>query len=448
MKKMKDPLQSKPTAYDILGLKEGYTKKDLDMALGQALKQGTHSMADIKTAHSVLKKKLSRVKHDLLLYHSEIFIRLEKSETIDETIFKPEQRLKTARKWEDVLKNDIVKRNTMDLSIVHALGVLWLQWFLSEQEKIFTRIRESIYSTGDNESNPVISYAFDGSDQISEFPVFYLGRQVIAYWGALYDNPNFYRDFGDFQSDEKVEQITDEATRMISNFFSRARAEIQSLNKPFLLEYKGAQYTRSQLDLLYARLETLLSAELRTARILRKYRFNSSYYGQLGRFGGREMMMNLDVKEEILKVLKTENKEDKNLVLMKNSFLSYFDLHYLLYEGKIDLLQFRIKNIPEAEKQTAEFKESALQLYLTLIKQAFVSGDPAAAAAYTETAVTFVNYEDEEEKDTAAQLFADFARTSASEYHRQSIDFMKIVKQKLKHPVITELYSKLILNKT
>jgi hypothetical protein len=423
----KDPLQSVPTAYEILGLQENYHKKEVDAAFGRALKVKEYDVSEIRNAHSTLKQKLSRVKHDLLLYNAGTIQRLEKCDTIDPAVFDPMQRLKTAKRWDDVLKNDIVKRNVMDLKIVHALGILWLQWFLSEQKKIFASVVQSVNNPPESDAMSPVSYTFESSGDFPEFPVFYLGRQVIAYWGVLYDNPDFYRDFGEF--------------------FSRARAEIQSVTGSFILEYHELKMDKPRLDLVYARLETLLAAELRTALILRKYRFHSSYYGQLGRFGGREMMMHLEVQDEILKVLKNEAGEDKNLAMMKNCFLPYFDLHYLLYEDKVDLLRYRLRTLSDEEKQSDNFRKSALHLYLALVKQAAVNADQASLLQYTKSAIQLIDNQDQKQVEAAASTFTEFATVLAVEYLQDSIRFLGVVKQHLKHPLITETYSKLVLRR-
>ncbi|MFA5252952.1 MAG: hypothetical protein WC454_10260, partial [Phycisphaerae bacterium] len=67
---MKDPLQITQSPYDMLGVKRGASKSDIDKAFFKTLSRVPQEMA--KNAYDILNNPLDLAKYDLLEYNDEV----------------------------------------------------------------------------------------------------------------------------------------------------------------------------------------------------------------------------------------------------------------------------------------------------------------------------------------------------------------------------------------
>jgi len=119
---MKDPLRSRPSPFDVLGVPRTATDTDINAALAAALARGGHPQ-DLLAAKRTLHDPVERAMAAALDYWEEDFTSLDPSPFADPGVLEAGERSETARAWEETFVAGFP-----DVAAAHALAVLWLWW--------------------------------------------------------------------------------------------------------------------------------------------------------------------------------------------------------------------------------------------------------------------------------------------------------------------------------
>lgn len=128
---MKDPLQTEQTPDEVLGVKPGASKAEIDRAWIQAAGRGV-AANEAKTARDMMEGcPVDCAKFALLRYDPQALRGLAPCPLDDPSVLLPTHRARTAEAWESHLRQDFP-----NLGIAHSLAVLWYWWTMYEEERL------------------------------------------------------------------------------------------------------------------------------------------------------------------------------------------------------------------------------------------------------------------------------------------------------------------------
>ncbi|MGH8548420.1 MAG: hypothetical protein ACRERU_07435, partial [Methylococcales bacterium] len=127
---MKDPLQSQPTPYEILGIAPGCSTTEINEAFRTGLVRRAN-VPKLTHAKQTLERPQERALVDLFLYDEPALAKLEPNVLSDPNLLESANRQATARAWEIRCR-----RTFPDLNVIHCLAVLSYWSAVSESERL------------------------------------------------------------------------------------------------------------------------------------------------------------------------------------------------------------------------------------------------------------------------------------------------------------------------
>ncbi len=171
---MKDPFQSEPTPYEVLGLECSAASSDIDTAFKAGLVRGGN-VQKLTAAKLALQRPAERAAVDLFLYDDGVLARLSPNALENRAVLDSANRLSTAAAWEAELRGAFP-----DLPVAHSLAVLWY-WQALEGGN-HPQGRAAAAAAG----------AADGAEAAAAADPAHAWRRAIACWVMLLASPDFW----------------------------------------------------------------------------------------------------------------------------------------------------------------------------------------------------------------------------------------------------------------
>lgn len=252
---MKDPFQTEPTAYEVLGVGPGAGNAEIDAAFKSGLTKGG-SVQKLTGAKLALQRPLDRTLIDVFLYDPQTIERLSPNPLAEPGALASENRAATAASWEQQLRSHFP-----DTGIAHSLAVMWY-WQAVQQEKNGPArpATGQAAASGTAAGAPQAATAV-GATAVAEVPaaqaalhILEVWRRAIACWAMVLASPDFWK-----QRPGLPEEIAVQAKTAISDRLQNQLHDLAQKRRD-AGDDKGA--TR------YQDLELALANELRAARQL------------------------------------------------------------------------------------------------------------------------------------------------------------------------------------
>jgi len=226
-KRIKDPLNVEPTAYDILEIGPAADTAEIRAAFNRGLVKKVN-IQKLTSAQRILKSPPERALLDLFYYNTESMSRLTPNPVLDPSVLLLPNRALTAEAWGKQLRTDFP-----DLGIVHCLAVLWYWWAVSTEEQ--TAAGLGAKSTTHN----------------SVHSVDHMWQRAIACWAMLVSSQYVEDGFASVPADV-ASQVQKGLVDRLSNRFHDLEQKCGRNGLPTVGSYQG--------------LDLGLAAELRTGR--------------------------------------------------------------------------------------------------------------------------------------------------------------------------------------
>ncbi len=128
---MRDPFETEPTPYELLGVEPGATPQAVEQAFGAAVRHQPARVNRLKLARDLLKQRpRERALVDLLLYDDAGLAAADPNPLVDPDALTPARRAETAAAWEGAFYN-----TCPDPVAGHNLAVLWYWWAVHAEEQ-------------------------------------------------------------------------------------------------------------------------------------------------------------------------------------------------------------------------------------------------------------------------------------------------------------------------
>jgi tetratricopeptide (TPR) repeat protein len=208
---MKDPLQTEPTHYEVLGVNRGATPEEIEQAFRAGVAKRVNPQK-LLMARQALAQPVERAMLDLFQYDPAVLDRLSPNPLRHPALLDLANRRATAAEWEKQLK-----RAFPDPAIAHALGVLWYWTAVAEETRL--------------------------ADAKAELPVDELWKPAIACWGmVLAGSEGRAPAGGPAISKEVAARVTDGLrSRLLDQAQKRQRARYQEMELALVTEIRTAK---------------------------------------------------------------------------------------------------------------------------------------------------------------------------------------------------------------
>jgi len=336
---MKDPLQKKPTPYEILGVGENSDKKAIDDSFKQAIGRG-QNIKDVTQARTTLSKPMERSLIDLFLYNDAFLAQLEPGGTFDASRLQA-QRNGIIEKWVNVQRV-----NFPFSAATHSIAVsnYWAA-IAAEEERIET-------------------IAVPPLPPATEF-----WNHVIANWAFIINSTDFWRDWRAsrdsiqvYFTPEQVNQVCQALETHFINLFI-------SLGERFRTAGDQASVKRMQ------ELEILFTTELKTGKRLFKAGLMITKMGRnvpicCGRLFLDKINL-LSLIQPQLELIVQANPTNQEFKELLSALSPYFSISVLMEHKKYDDALAAISQLSEEEKKRDDVKRLTAESYLEKGKQEF-----------------------------------------------------------------------------
>lgn len=331
---MKDPLDTRETAYDILALERHATNEDVKAAFAGRIRVVEVNAAT--QAFRTLGDRTRRAEIDAFYYHPDILTRLEPNPIVDPSALLQADRAATASSWERAMI-----RSFPNTAITHALAVLWYWW-----------ARET--TPGDSEA----AAAATSRGTRSDLPVSYeRWRRAIAYWVAVLNATDFWKSLGYGDVD-----AADLNARIISQLRDEVRSAATQLGKngrELSLEVIFATELRTAADLSAAKLKTP-KGPVRCGRLMLEY-------------AGLLDAVRQQLQDGAARGL------GRHAAVLEESLSDFASIAVLVRENQPEAALAAIAELSQKQQTSAEVKRLASKAHLSLGKQQAALGDYDAA---------------------------------------------------------------------
>jgi len=365
---MKDPLHKDPTPWEILGVPPAAQRREVEIAFANALR---NRMPPNKAqyARDVLvrpERKLERVFFEMLQYNEEYLRRLHPSPAEDETVLDPENRLKTATKWESQMKGSFP-----DMEIAHCQAVLWYWWTIYEEGRQEEMLENSSHSelermrSKENEKS-------GGELDCRSFapPLDDMWRRSIAYWSMIAADSGLWNGrLGLSQS-----EVAEMRKKIREDLHNRLTALKQQCNQKL--------GSGNFLATRYRQLEVNLHSEMKSAKVVAE----SGYKTKQGPLcAGVQMLRFLGLLEGIRSSVDgqlNKNPNDSTYKRLRYVLSEYFEIEELLdhFNSPDEGLQ-HIAALPEEKRKHERVKYLQGRAYVLKARQSANAGDAYADEA-------------------------------------------------------------------
>ncbi len=314
---MKDPLQTQPTPYEVLGIDRSATLADIDRAFKAGLAKRVNHPSKLTGAKRVLERPVDRALLDLFQYDPQVLGRLRPDPRSDPDCLTRRGREATAEAWEAQLRDSFP-----DYGIAHALAVLWYWSALDASERL----------TGEGVATGDPTRPFDP-----------LWEGAIAYWAMLQSSDDFWNTQTTVPKD-----VVPEVRRVLSE---RLPGDLQR----FAQQHRDA----GQVELAdrYRRLELMLATEVKTAKALAGAGYRTST-GAL--WCGALMLGRLGLLDSIREQVDADlaaSPRDETLQSLARALSPHFRIAALIERKEPQAALDAIAALPPGAKRTKEVKE-------------------------------------------------------------------------------------------
>lgn len=295
---MRDPLQTEPTPYEILGVERGAEAAVVDRAFMAALaKRVPPNKA--KAARDALQNPARRARYDLLEYDPSVLSGLSPSPVEDPSVLSPRQRTATAEAWEQHLRHRFP-----DVGTTHALALLWYWWALHEEGRLEALLdalgdrageagapgsrRDLLRQVqtaeggscdpehGDDCPNEACRWRDDCLSAVP--PLEQLWVKAIGCWSLLATAPDFWQQLDGLSADQATELKDGLVETLRNHLVEKGRAHAASAARGGVAPGEGAApgaepqsaagEAHQALAGVYRDLEVAFTAELRAGRAM------------------------------------------------------------------------------------------------------------------------------------------------------------------------------------
>lgn len=313
---MKDPLQTQPTPYEILGVSPSATASEIDEAFKMGLvKRG--NVQKLTGAKRTLERPLDRALLDLFLYDDAVLAKLGPDPLCDPSALDSMQRASTADAWQTQLR-----KTFPDPAIAHALGVLWY-WSACNASEHLNQADER-----DDSDTPT----WDA-----------LWQSAIGCWVFTITNPDFWRA----RSTARVVEQKDLQVAVTQ----RLASDLQR----FMQSHRDAQH--ADVAARFQQLEMALTTELKTAKAL----LTADVRNNRGVFcAGKLMLQRMDLVEKIrfqIEAALTKSPGDETLLALRDDLSPYGDIAALISNRRPDAAIEAIEKLPPKKRKLPEVRK-------------------------------------------------------------------------------------------
>ena len=364
---MKDPLQTEQTPHEVLGIRPGASRAEIEAAYMNALERYRSDKKQVppnkaKGARDALVRPVERAMLELLQYNPQVLSKLTPNPLTDGSTLSRSKRATTALAWEADLKKDF-----RDAGLAHSLSVLWYWWTKYEQERfdllldsvdkkalhgkgritkkgllLQARKTQGVACNPDEQSSCPHSDCPWREDCMSSAPSFAeMWERVIGYRVMLAVTPEFWEGLSGIS-------VT-EARELQHGFTDDLRNNFLDLSQ----RYQSMLGTEDELTESYRFLEVLLTTELNTAKTLSELGVRTKR-GPI-RGGGLELerLGKLDtIRSQIAEFLK-KNPRSENLRLLRDALSPYSFIRVLVeINKKFDDALEKIQSLPADEQKS------------------------------------------------------------------------------------------------
>lgn len=325
---MKDPLQTEPTPYEVLGVECGASAAEIEAAFRQGLlKRG--NVQKLTAAKLTLQRPAERALLDLLQYDSAVLARVTPNPLTQSGALDLAQRPSTAAAWERQFR-----AHFPDLGLAHCLSLLWYWWVTHEDEQE------------------------NGTDCPGHLQRW---QRALGCWGMVLASEEFWRG----------------SSIVPAELVPGLRATLADRLRNQLHEAGQHVRTRGQIEDAgrYQELELAWATELRTAEDVAGAGLHTPH----GRFAcGRLLLQQLNLLDPVRSQVSTalaKSPTNKRLQSLMAALSPYSSLAVLIEHKKPQEALDAIKKLSPEERKTAEVKSLRVQALYELGKQQASLGD-------------------------------------------------------------------------
>ena len=368
---MKDPLQTTPTPYEVLGVGLNAEKAEINRAYMLALRNRVPTNK-AKAAYDALLQPNKRAIANLLQYDPQVLSRLNPCALDAESILLPHDRAATADAWERQLKAAFP-----DPQVTHTLAVFWYWWTLHEEQRIAALLeaggnsplvfsgnvkhallrRTSLAARSDcqpgrNGSCRHTDCPWGDDCRSPAPPLDTMWRRVIGYWGTLAATADFWSGFHGVPGADGAE--------VRKQFLAELRNTVLDLSQRYAIALPAAQLPES-----YRMLDCALATELKTAEAMIEVGIKT----RRGKVCcGVQMLQHLGMLETVREAVETalqKNPNSASLQSLRTAISPYSSVVVLLDNRKAAEALAAIEALPAEQQKSPEvarLKGQALHL--------------------------------------------------------------------------------------
>jgi len=374
---MKDPIQTIETPYEILGLKPGTSKPEIDRAYMAALGRGVTANEAKNARDALVRYPVERAWYDLREYDDQSLRQLAPSPHDDASVLLPARRASTAQAWEDLLK-----REFPNLGSVHSLAVLWYWWAMYEEQRVLAILevarKDADMAKTDLSKGALLRCArkAEGIDcdprkskncQVADCPwrddclplipsTKEMWERVIAYWGMLNANASFWDGFSGIDKTEN-EKLKDKAVKSLQDELLKLAQRYQDID--------GGAALAEQ----YRSLDLALLTELKSAQLVGKIGLSMrSSKVSCGILMLTHIGM-LDMARSAVDEALANNSGAKNLQRLQDMLSPYSSIAVLLDQRRPKAALAAIRQLGAEEKKSKEVQKLHTRALHSLAKE-------------------------------------------------------------------------------